>query len=1739
MNFYKLHCIYEVFGLRFDILAVLFLILCTLLLMSSASAGDLNDGDLSLTANGTDLVLSADNPKVIHVDDVNGDDSNDGMSQESSLKTFEKALALANDDDSIQLANGNYTGLKNTRITISKSVNVVGSGDTTFDGEDLNYIFKISDASKVTFKNIKFINAYKKTSHSTNFESMYGGALEIGKSSVFIDGCSFIKNTVDYDSSVNKYNYGGAISSFGDLTIVNSYFDSNLVASTSGLFSYGGAVYNAGNLIVNSTTFNNSRAIDFGYGGAIYNDGDLVIDNSIFRNAISTQETKASVLYNAGNCTLTNSLIENNTIARANFQYIYGAIYNYGRLTGYGNIFRNNSGLYEVPNPEYRGSPTVFNVGNLNLTYCAFMDNAPFNGIASDVYQNGGEIISLDDNWWSTNDDPFDKSRINVAEAINSWFVFNLSPEYTALNIGDSVDIIASWSLSSTLDAKLDLFPILNVTFQTGSIFNTNQLIGGKTTFRFDYTQNKGLFDVTASMGGYGQNVLVDVGKKISHIKVNITDNVTYTDDIVLDVEVTCDDGNDPTGNVSVIVGKTVYVINLTNGKGFLNISGMDPEKYNFKIVYEGSDDYFKAFEYANVSVNKAPTDLKVFFPDIKIDQKGSVTVTLGPAGVQGQANLYINGVRKKILYLYNGNTTVAVSNFAEGEYNVTVEFWGTKYYEASTANTTFRVSKYDTSLKINVTDIQIGENQTVKVIVEPSDLTGEAILTINGVNSTIFLDSPVTEVTIDNLGPGKYDVELTYPENSKYHAASASASFNVYRTFTDLKVDIAEDGFNGEITVTTNYTDCTGEVGVYVNYRLYLLNLTNGMAKFKVTFDKGTNYIYVYYDGDDNYEGCSWNTTLGVAEEFILIGQNATGFEHNDFSYTIRLIEYNGIPMPNRIVSVFFDGNAYNVTTNNDGIAYFPVNLNVGSYEISARYKNQTVVNRLTVREIDFNVKSEDTVYGNDAIIEVEFDKNLTGKANIFIEKIINVTVEIADGNAVCNVSGLKVAKYDVAVRYVNDCFVSEAKNSSFDVIKANPTVDAQINDIVYGTDAIIKVILPGDATGEVIFEIDGKSSSKNLVNGSAQIIVSDMDRGIHNVSIRYDGDSNYNGTRVNSTFSVKDAYSDIALSLGNCRYGENITVVAVLNKNATGNVVFNVMNLTKTVEINEGIAEWTFTGLNAGNYTITANYLGDRTYISSKNFTGFEISRANSTMDLNVGEVYLNENILIYAVLSPNATGSVSFSIKDYYSPRSKPVTNSIAVWYISPLNTGSYKIQASYGGDSNYYGCNGEYILNITQRRSVLNVEIADAGKNDRVTVKVKLSTSEGEPINGTVRVTIGAKSYDINMNKGSGTLVIGKMNPATYAYTAVYEGNDEFSKSSVSGSFKVVDDLLNLTIIARNQTLFYGSNKDYVIKAVDDSNNVISGVDIVVKIDGTSYDLITDSRGEARIPISFGLGNHTVESIFSENARYHGFKINTKIEILSTLDGTDVKTIYGSSAQYFAKFTDSNGKALSNVEVTFKIGDNTFTTRTHLNGVCKLNLKFSPGNYVITTTNPVTGQKISNNICIFAKLMENKDVSVWYGASGKYKVRAYDDNGNPVGSGKTVTFKINGKKYNVKTDKKGYAVYKFKLKPKNYKITATYNGFSVSNNIIVKPVLTAKVTIKKSRLIKIKVKLLSKNGKALKGKKIKVKFKGKTYKMKTNKKGIAKLKIKYKFRAGTHKLKISYGKSKITKTIKIKK
>ena len=93
--------------------------------------------------------------------------------------TFFISVSISENDSTIYLNDGTYFGDKNTRITIEKSLTIEGSKDTIIDGENKNYLFTITGNVKLTFKNIKFINAYKSPeSYAINYpDAVCGSAL--------------------------------------------------------------------------------------------------------------------------------------------------------------------------------------------------------------------------------------------------------------------------------------------------------------------------------------------------------------------------------------------------------------------------------------------------------------------------------------------------------------------------------------------------------------------------------------------------------------------------------------------------------------------------------------------------------------------------------------------------------------------------------------------------------------------------------------------------------------------------------------------------------------------------------------------------------------------------------------------------------------------------------------------------------------------------------------------------------------------------------------------------------------------------------------------------------------------------------------------------------------------------------------------------------------------------------------------------------------------------------------------------------------------------------------------------------------------------------------------------------------------------------------------------------------------------------------------------------------------------
>ena len=1597
------------------------------------------------------------------------------------------------DSDTIHLSNNTY---RESDITISKSVTIIGN-DTTFDGEGQSSLFTITNSSQVTIENIKFINYYKESN---------GAVFDIEKtSSLILKNCTFVDNVM-------------AINNRGSLSVHDSCFYNNNLTSQ---YSHGGAIANEGTLYIENSLLTNSYGPKYTNGATIYNNGDLTINKTTISDAYAAEESKGSAIFNNGQCLLLDSIIERNTIERYNFNYMHGAVYNQGNLTARGNLFRNNTGKYVKPNTWYEGSPTIYNVGNLNLSYNAFISNVYFKGLSVDVFSNGARYITLDNNWWASNGNPLDENKVNEGNVISSWIVLSMTPEYSALDINESVLIRASWKLSTGDEISENLLPEFNITMSDGE----RTIIGD--SFLFNRTQTKGLYTVTASVPEFTMNATVDVGKIPVYLYLTAND-ITYPEDLFMEFISNVDQ------NITVTLNDKKYVLTVVNGKANLTVSNLNAKSYRLDVAYEGDEDHFRAFNQTTVTVNKMPVTLSLEnIHDIMVDETINAKIILNPNVSPVTAQLYINGATNKTIYLYDAVNNLTFRNLEEGEYTVTVSISPTENYFSANASTTFNVGRYDPKLNVSANDINLGENATVEI--SAYNFTGNVILSINGVNSTVLIKNN-TNITVPNLEGGKYDISVIFEGDSIYLPSNASATFNVIRANPEFDVSITHHDKVATIQVTTN-ANCTGRVGVYINFEVYYLNLTNGKAVFNVNLDSGTNYIFIFYDGDRNFENATYNTTIIIDEEFTIIGEDVQGVEYNNFTYSIVLVEKNRITMPGRQVSIIFNGQIHNVITDNDGKAGISLNLACGSYTISASYLNQTITNSILIKPLTFNILSSNVSYGENASIMVVFDDDVAGYVSFQVGNISQI-IEINNSQAIINISNLKIGEYTIEATYFNGIF-QKTINSTFEVRKATPKVDVKMSNILPGENETIEVTFLNDIRGNITITVNKTTYDVEINNSKAILNLTGLQKGIYEVSISYGGNENYTDFNYSGSFAVRDETSQIILNINNTYFGQDVIVKAKLNQTATGNITFSVSGISKTVEVRDGEAICTFNDFGAGTYRIDAKYDGDLTFAPSTTYGFFRVLKANSTISIVTDEIALGQNIMIYAIVSSNATGEVYFSMIGYYSPRPRQIENGEAFWYISPLDAGIYTVIASYTGDANYNPTNVTFTLKVSQVKSILSVSINDASINDRVTANIKLTDIDGQYISGKVSLTLNKRVYTINVNRGVGKLVLGKFNPGNYIFQAVYEGDDNYSTSSASGSFIVAENLLESNLAAGNVTAYYKGSQDLII-ALTSNGKAISQATVNDKVNNVIYTVTTDNSGKGVLKLDLKPGRYVAEITFDETLSHKEASATALITVLSTVNATDVLKLYGTGTQYFAMFYKSDGKALGNTEVSFSLNGKVYKVKTLPNGVVRLNININPGTYKITATNPATGEKAVNTIRIYAKIMNNKDLTQYYGANKVFKVRIFNaTTGNPVGSGIKVTFKLNKKTYTARTDKNGYASIKIKVKPGSYTIITKYDGYEVSNKIIVKPVLKAKNIIAKNvNKIKFKVKLLNKNGKPLKGKKITFKFKGKKYKAKTNKKGVATLTLK-KLSVGKFKIKSIYGKSKITNYIKIRK
>lgn len=445
------------------------------------------------------------------------------------------------------------------------------------------------------------------------------------------------------------------------------------------------------------------------------------------------------------------------------------------------------------------------------------------------------------------------------------------------------------------------------------------------------------------------------------------------------------------------------------------------------------------------------------------------------------------------------------------------------------------------------------------------------------------------------------------------------------------------------------------------------------------------------------------------------------------------------------------------------------------------------------------------------------------------------------------------------------------------------------------------------------------------------------------------------------------------------------------------------------------------------------------------------------NTTLLLNVVNTtsrLVPVNISAHVVDSRNnpvLKGNVTFTIGE--NTYIVPVVNGYANINHSFNNAGTISIDA-YFNDYDYNPSNAS--ANISVSKDNVNLTTYYSHDNTFNCTIVNVLLSSNNPFNGTVSLITNNNTYYINIYDNIGFIQLSGFLKIENSSSISYLG-DENHNPTYSNDFIYIDNIPHDIYNSYDVIMYFKNGTRYVINLMNNGQAVI-GKEVIININGANYTRTTDNNGSVSIALNLNSATYNVTAFyFDENN--HLVSISNVITIQTTIISNDLIKIYRNASQFRATFLDGQGNPLVNTTVLFNINGVFYNRTTNDNGTAQLNINLEPGEYIITSMNPINGEMTSNNVIVLSKIVENYDLVKYYRNDTQYVVKILDDFGNPTGAGESVTFNINGVFYTRQTNETGHVKLNINLAPGKYTITANYNGCMVSNNIEVLSILNA--------------------------------------------------------------------------------
>ena len=1010
--------------------------------------------------------------------------------------------------------------------------------------------------------------------------------------------------------------------------------------------------------------------------------------------------------------------------------------------------------------------------------------------------------------------------------------------------------------------------------------------------------------------------------------------------------------------------------------------------------------------------------------------------------------------------------------------------------------NSTFINNKANKSSVISLIYAMGGGNVNYNIFVNN---TGENILSAAGTSDSINLDYNYWGVNSD---PNSLIKKGEKTILNKWITIGIEGNSTIYAG-SEALYNIAFQGENADKLPLFN-TDVTliPNAGTLKPSNISL----NNKSSVGILINKAGNFTLVI--GQEYKNLATYNIT-------VLKINSSINVNADDTVYGKDVVVVAAVPS-DAAGNVIFTVNGVNKTAVIDnGVASATfVGLTVGEYQVTATYSgddkylistNNTKFNVIKAKS-DIVLNINDIVYGDDVTVVANLAKDATGNV-IFTVNGVNKSAVVVDGVASATFAGLGAGDYSVVASYAGDNNYKASNNSTkFSVSKADGYIEVVVPDnLKFGDNATIVANLAKDATGKVAFIIDGVSNSAVIDNGVATFNVVALTAGNHNVTVVYNGDKNYKAINSTKLFDVAKIDSNVKINVNDIVYGNNISIVATVPSDAAGNVIFTVNGVNKSAAAVDGKANVTFAGLGAGDYSVVASYAGDSNYKASNSTAKFNVAKADVDVKINVGDIKVGETAIITVIVSPGVTGNVTVIVNG--KSETINVSDGNAILKVANLAANKYDVSAIYNGNDNYNvaKANASFVVSkVSDYKMNVTVPTIAAGENAVIEVSLPKDATNN------VTVVINNKKYTAAVLNGSAKVIIPGLTTGKYNMSVNYSGDDKYTQSSANFNI-TVEANKNVNLNISDIVMIYKDGTKMVAVLTDYLGNPIANATVYFTINGKTYAKPTDANGTASMGLNLVSNIYGATVSYNGSDRYNAVSKNITVTINPTIISKDLVKMYQNATRFYAKFTDSTGKALANTVVKFNIHGVFYNKTTDKDGVADLGIMLRPGSYILTAYNPVTGEEKGFNITVKSLIMQN-DLTKYYLNASRFEATVYNKDGS-LAVNKNVTFNINGVFYTKTTDKNGVASLGIALRPGNYTITTMYDGLDIGNKVSVLSTLVTKdLSMKYLDGSNFTALTLDGQGKPLANQNVSFNVNGVFYHKVTNKDGIASLGIR---------------------------